>query len=422
MTVCYSYRREKSKFIKNKPQMNPNEQAATISTYLSFGIPYEEILGLLAQKHDVFISMKTLKRRLASYGLYRRKNFTDIIIVAMFIQEQVQLSGCLHGYRWMYNKCLQNGMVVQRDMVRILLKILDPPGVTLRIRGKLRRRQYTSKGPNYIWHIDSYDKLKPYGICINACIDGYSRFIIWLRVGRSTSNPRVIARHYVEALASLERMPYSLRTDMGTENGHIAEMQSFLRRNGPGSRKAFIYGTSQHNQRIDSCWGIFRKECAQFWITFFGKIKNDGHFTGDFIDKNLMRYFFLDIIRNEMNDVVKTWNSHRIRKSERSAEYGRPIVLYHAPLLNDTQDYSLPLNKIELLACADECDFTEGYCDEDIKDLADIIMRENNWRKSTDPYEAATIYLQMRNIIRQNKKYLSYCRKFLVNLTFVLLI
>jgi hypothetical protein len=22
------------------------------------------------------------------------------------------------------------------------------------------------KGPNYIWHIDNYDKLKPFGICI----------------------------------------------------------------------------------------------------------------------------------------------------------------------------------------------------------------------------------------------------------------
>ncbi|VDI19881.1 Hypothetical predicted protein [Mytilus galloprovincialis] len=84
---------------------------------------------------------------------------------------------------------------------------------------------------------------------------------------------------------------------MGTENSYIAEMQSFLRRNGPGSRTAFLYGTSQHNQRIESWWGILRKECVQFWMEFFEQMKQDGYFTGDFIDKSLIQYFFMDIIR-----------------------------------------------------------------------------------------------------------------------------
>ena len=29
------------------------------------------------------------------------------------------------------------------------------------------------KGPNYIWHADGYDKLKPFGITIHGCIDGW---------------------------------------------------------------------------------------------------------------------------------------------------------------------------------------------------------------------------------------------------------
>lgn len=32
---------------------------------------------------------------------------------------------------------------------------------------------YNAKGPNYSWHTDGYDKLKPYGIAIHGCIDGY---------------------------------------------------------------------------------------------------------------------------------------------------------------------------------------------------------------------------------------------------------
>ena len=29
-----------------------------------------------------------------------------------------------------------------------------------------------NKGPNYIWHIDGYDKLSPFGLTIHGCIDG----------------------------------------------------------------------------------------------------------------------------------------------------------------------------------------------------------------------------------------------------------
>jgi hypothetical protein len=38
-------------------------------------------------------------------------------------------------------------------------------------RKRLKRRIYCC--PNYLWHFDAYDKLKPYGICIHGCIDGF---------------------------------------------------------------------------------------------------------------------------------------------------------------------------------------------------------------------------------------------------------
>lgn len=52
-----------------------------------------------------------------------------------------------------------------------------------RSRRRLQRRVYHNKGPNYLWHLDAYDKLKPYGICIHGCIDGFSRHIMWLKAG-----------------------------------------------------------------------------------------------------------------------------------------------------------------------------------------------------------------------------------------------
>ena len=37
--------------------------------------------------------------------------------------------------------------------------------------------------PNWLWLVDSYLKLEPYGIEIYAAIDAYSRYIIWIYCG-----------------------------------------------------------------------------------------------------------------------------------------------------------------------------------------------------------------------------------------------
>ena len=140
--------------------------------------------------------------------------------VAEFIQAQILGSGRLHGYRWMHLKCIQNGLRVDRETVRLLLLLLDPIGVATRRRGKLVRRRYFSKGPNYIWHLDSYDKLKPYGFCINGCVDGFSRHIMWLSVYTTNSDPRVIAGYFIETAERIGGCPRRIRSDLGTENGH----------------------------------------------------------------------------------------------------------------------------------------------------------------------------------------------------------
>ena len=75
-----------------------------------------------------------------------------------------------------------------------LMREEDPEGVRRRKHRRLKRRVYRNKvlhinmhrhapfalqiplffmqGPNYMWHVDAYDKLKPYGISISGCIDG----------------------------------------------------------------------------------------------------------------------------------------------------------------------------------------------------------------------------------------------------------
>jgi hypothetical protein len=95
---------------------------------------------------------------------------------------------------------LESRLVVDQETVRGLLHIIDPEGIEYRKKRRLRRRVYSNKGPNSVWHIDGYDKLSRYGIKIHGCIDGFSRQIIWLKAGVSNKNQNIIVHYYIESI------------------------------------------------------------------------------------------------------------------------------------------------------------------------------------------------------------------------------
>ena len=64
----------------------------------------------------------------------------------------------------------------------------------------------TAKVRNALWHMDGYDKLKPYGIAISGCIDGISRYIVWMEAYTTNNDPGVIDDYLVSSAARW-RMP-----------------------------------------------------------------------------------------------------------------------------------------------------------------------------------------------------------------------
>ncbi len=176
----------------------------------------------MAHQHGVIISKRTLPRLCRKLNLFRRKNQTDIEEIASFVQSEMVTSGRLQGYRWLHLRAIRRGCVVSQET---MIKEIDPEGVELRRARHLRRRQYFSRGPNALWHMDSYDKLKPYGIAINGCIDGFSRFVLWMEAYNTNSDPKVIADYYISTVTRIGGCPERLRADLVTENGHVKAMQ-----------------------------------------------------------------------------------------------------------------------------------------------------------------------------------------------------
>ena len=147
--------------------------------------------------------MLTLKRALKKLNCFRRPlagkraGFDEVKEV---IREELYGGGSILGYRRLGSHLNTSGVLVRREDIRLALLELDLQNVDKRRRRRLRRTKYHSPGPTFVWHIDGHDKLKPNGISIHGCIDGYSRRIIWLEVAVSNKVPELIAKHYLDAI------------------------------------------------------------------------------------------------------------------------------------------------------------------------------------------------------------------------------
>ncbi|MEM9091310.1 MAG: hypothetical protein AAGC93_21535, partial [Cyanobacteria bacterium P01_F01_bin.53] len=138
----------------------------------------------------------------------------------------------------------------------------------------LKCRIYTVKGPNHLWHADGNDKLKRYGFCIYGCIDGFSRKVIWLSCTRTNKDPILVASDFLKSIAKINAVPKILRLDRETEKTLVADIQMLLRSEHDDSSKeiAALFGSTNHNQRIEGFWGCLRKAVLQTYIDFFSDL------------------------------------------------------------------------------------------------------------------------------------------------------
>ena len=181
------------------PEYLPVNQAVerneVIKNYFKLGFSASEILSFLVNVHGIHLSLRKLRRILKSRGCRRRGQASDMNVIVQAVEEELNGSGSIVSYRSMHQRLTaERRLIVTRNTVRQVLKILDPEGVQARSRHRLRRRNYSTKGPNYLWHMDGWDKLKPFGFAVHGSIDRYSRKILLLEVCNSNNDPRIITK------------------------------------------------------------------------------------------------------------------------------------------------------------------------------------------------------------------------------------
>ena len=173
-----------------------------LTSYLYAGFTYTEILEFLNVYHGQKISLSTLKRRFKTLGLHRRPlvpwraTFEE---VNNAVQKELDASGVNLGYSRIWASLKRQILVRKKDVRKAILE-LSAEGVQQRKRRKFVSRIYGHLGPNYVWHIDGHDKLQPFGFSVHACIDGFSKKLIWLEVTSLNTVSEIISQYYLKAV------------------------------------------------------------------------------------------------------------------------------------------------------------------------------------------------------------------------------
>ncbi|XP_061165541.1 uncharacterized protein LOC133201057 [Saccostrea echinata] len=340
------------------------------------GFNYRLIHYLIQRNHNCDISYNCLTRKvLPRLGLKRR--LADIAFDEIFdIAQREILNGCSGAESLRRIIKMKHQLNITRSIARDIVRLLDEDGIKRRKQRRLRRRQYFSKGPNFVWHLDGYDKLKPYGISIHGCIDGFSRQLIWLEADVTNKRPEVVAEYFLNAVHTMKGCPQKIRADPGTENGIIATFQTFLKTD----PSAVSFGTSTANQRIERFWGILRQMKADFWMDHFkGLVYEELLEIGNPLHKSCIQFVYLPLIKRDLKDIMDQWNTHSIRRQKLGDTlHGIPEVLFQNPEVVGASNYLHPVqrNVVTELQRLVRNNFKE--IDEDFASVASSILSHYN--------------------------------------------
>jgi hypothetical protein len=108
-----------------------------------------------------------------------------------FLERDLEMSSRIQdfGRGYLYHYVRQQGQIlISQHRLYAFYRQRFPEQVARRREGNFKHRtNFTVPGPNFLWCIDGYEKLKKFGFQVYAAVDAYSRYIIWIYIGRSAT-------------------------------------------------------------------------------------------------------------------------------------------------------------------------------------------------------------------------------------------
>ncbi|KAG6201126.1 hypothetical protein E4U50_006832 [Claviceps purpurea] len=327
--------------------------------FFRYGLSDPSLLRDIQQCDNLPCSAHAIRKIRYQYGMKRRCRTEEERVSALqrgleFMESDLERSNAIRnfGRGLLSHYVRQQGQVlVPRNPLYNIYRELYPEEVQRRSPGNFTYRgNFRVSGPNFFWCLDGYEKLSRFGFQVYACIDAYSRCVIWLYCGRSATTALSILKQYLRTVKTLGMRPLLTRTDRGRETPLMVMAQATLAAANPitvtyedvnGNDRTFTqgdrmnschhYGPSTRNVRIESWWRLLRTGAAQVWIRFFSLLVERREFSeGNLVDEIAMYAVYGSEVRRDLTNFVDVSNSRTIRK-QRNREHvvsGIPADLY----------------------------------------------------------------------------------------------
>ncbi|XP_055958587.1 uncharacterized protein LOC130013713 [Patella vulgata] len=344
---------------------------SSLHDYVLQNLSRSEILDYMKRDFDQYTwCLPTLSRRLAYFGIKYVNYQVGIDHVVAAIEEELQGPGKLLGYRLLHKKIRVNHkLAVPRQLVYDILTsnhddLLEKraPKIKRRKRGGIGT--FTSLGPNHTYSADGHDKLmgfqrNMFPFAIYGVQDVYSCKLLYVKVGKTNKNPKIIGKWYHEFISRTGVISQILRLDKGSENGHMATIHAYLQSTEfENPEDSVIFGSSTSN-KIERWWRELHSRLVKYFKEKFQYLFDQGYYNPDEItDREILALVYLPLVQEEINKFVELWNNHRMRKQNSDLPKGIPNHLYDFPETYGSTECGSRVSEAEL---------------EDVKNLADVL-------------------------------------------------
>lgn len=92
--------------------------------------------------------------------------------------------------------CNSEGICCVAQHYKTIDQVILSWGVELRRVRRLRWGHNCDKGPSALWHMDLYDKLKPYSTAIGCYSGGFNCYVVWMEAYRTNGDLELIEHRH----------------------------------------------------------------------------------------------------------------------------------------------------------------------------------------------------------------------------------
>ncbi|KAI1822344.1 hypothetical protein F4861DRAFT_532334 [Xylaria intraflava] len=394
-------------------------------------------------KSGFMVSTRTVKAVRLRHGMKRRYRTDEerdeaLQQAADWLEHHARTSSAVRGFgkTYLYEFIrTQAGIVVGKNQIYQYYKTRWPEQVRQRSQANsYHHGRFVVPGRNFLWCFDGYMKLQKMGIEIYACIDAYSRMIIWIYVGPTACTALSTLKQFVRTISKAGVRPLFTRADMGVETALFAGAQGLLAQadgtaiayDGPNGEEfihqqgnllssCHIWGSSKQNQRIEAWWRVFRMGSTDRWVRYAEELSTTG-FLNTHDERDLIAVYAIygPMLRTEITEFVQLWNNHTIRRQKNRSYVvsGKPSEIYETSTVNwgipivegSNADHLLrtmaaPLEDLEIDAFFPP--ETEEWCQTQLDDMGfDGILRTEE--DHTHPH--LHHYLELRRRVRVHRE------------------